>query len=207
MNLIVEGFKSSGIFFNLVLGSMSLATVAMIIWQMIRLQRYAGRRAINQELHTAAASGDVAQIEQLAASDSGALATLYRESLRERGRGLGAVRRTIDGLIDFEFMPRLQAPMPYMTTLAKAGPMVGLAGTVWGMMSAFEKIGSSDSQGINSQVLASDISLALFTTLWGLAIAILIIACQSVFKPQIKQQEDSLIKSRQQILDVLAATQ
>jgi biopolymer transport protein ExbB len=49
--------------------------------------------------------------------------------------------------------------------------MIGLAGTVWGMIGAFESIATSAVQP-KPKELAADIYTALFTTLEGLAIAI-----------------------------------
>jgi biopolymer transport protein ExbB len=50
-------------------------------------------------------------------------------------------------------------------------PLLGLLGTVWGMLISFEKIANSGAMG-NSQQLAAGIALALVTTAAGLAIAI-----------------------------------
>ena len=51
--------------------------------------------------------------------------------------------------------------------------MLGLLGTVAGMMVAFEKIGlQSESGGLNPATLATEISFALLTTAMGLVIAI-----------------------------------
>jgi len=58
----------------------------------------------------------------------------------------------------------------YISVIAQASPMLGLTGTVIGMVSAFSTLaihGSAD-----PAMLASDISVALLTTLWGLINAI-----------------------------------
>ncbi len=58
----------------------------------------------------------------------------------------------------------------YFSILAQASPMIGLLGTVVGMMRAFAKL--SETGGAQADKLAGDISLAMITTAGGLIIAI-----------------------------------
>lgn len=63
---------------------------------------------------------------------------------------------------------RVIEPLSVIGTLA---PLVGLAGTVWGMILAFTSLGASGGQA-EPQVLSAGISKALFHTLLGLCLAI-----------------------------------
>jgi biopolymer transport protein ExbB len=66
---------------------------------------------------------------------------------------------------------KLEHRLSYMDLIARIAPMVGLFGTVDGMIRAFQKI--SESGGTPDPTrLAMDIATALVTTLLGLAIAI-----------------------------------
>ena len=58
----------------------------------------------------------------------------------------------------------------YLSIIAQVAPMLGLLGTVSGMIGAFDVLRTSG--GTNPQLLAGDISEALITTATGLAIAI-----------------------------------
>lgn len=58
----------------------------------------------------------------------------------------------------------------YISVIAQASPMLGLLGTVIGMVSAFGTLKVSG--GADPSQLAGDISVALLTTLWGLLNAI-----------------------------------
>jgi len=55
--------------------------------------------------------------------------------------------------------------------VATVSPLLGLLGTVWGMLGAFKDISAAGTAG-NMQQLGSDIALALVTTAAGLVIAI-----------------------------------
>jgi len=66
---------------------------------------------------------------------------------------------------------KLEHRLSYMDLIARISPMVGLFGTVHGMINAFQKIVASGGTPEPTR-LAMDISTALLTTLLGLAIAI-----------------------------------
>jgi biopolymer transport protein ExbB len=58
-----------------------------------------------------------------------------------------------------------------MNGISTVSPLLGLAGTVWGMMNAFNVIASNSAIG-RAEMLAGGISLALVTTAAGLMVAI-----------------------------------
>ena len=65
---------------------------------------------------------------------------------------------------------RLERRVSFLATTASVTPFIGLFGTVWGIMDAFEVIGQTGSA--NLAVVAPGISEALITTAAGLAAAI-----------------------------------
>ena len=69
-----------------------------------------------------------------------------------------------------EAQPRLERFLPFIAVTAAASPLLGLLGTVTGMITTFSQIRISGNSDINS--LASGISEALVTTKFGLIAAI-----------------------------------
>jgi biopolymer transport protein ExbB len=76
---------------------------------------------------------------------------------------------------------KLEHRLSYMALIGTISPMVGLFGTVHGMIDAFRTIAVGGSTPKASE-LAEGISRALFTTLLGLAIAIPAIAAFNILK-------------------------
>lgn len=66
---------------------------------------------------------------------------------------------------------RLGSNLRPLVVVAMIAPLLGLLGTVWGMIEAFTGIATADGLG-KPEVLASGISQALITTAAGLAVAI-----------------------------------
>jgi biopolymer transport protein TolQ len=65
---------------------------------------------------------------------------------------------------------KLESRVSFLATVASMGPFVGLFGTVWGIMSAFEQIGVTGSTSL--QAVGTPIAEALVATAAGLAAAI-----------------------------------
>ena len=65
---------------------------------------------------------------------------------------------------------KLERRIPFLATTASIAPFIGLFGTVWGIMVAFEGIGQTGSTNLG--VVAPGIAEALVATAAGLAAAI-----------------------------------
>ena len=65
---------------------------------------------------------------------------------------------------------KLEHRVPFLATIASAAPFIGLFGTVWGIMDAFQKIGGTGST--NLSVIGPGISEALVATAAGLFAAV-----------------------------------
>ena len=62
---------------------------------------------------------------------------------------------------------------------------MGLFGTVFGMIGAFNQLGQG-AEGSRYQLLAGEISIALVTTFWGLLVGIPALFCYGVFQTRIE---------------------
>lgn len=65
---------------------------------------------------------------------------------------------------------RLQRHLGLLSMTSSLAPFIGLFGTVWGVLAAFQAVGAEGSAALSS--LAPGISTALMTTIFGLAAAI-----------------------------------
>ncbi len=79
----------------------------------------------------------------------------------------------------------LERNLGWLATTASAAPFVGLFGTVWGIMTAFQSIGASG--GANLAIVAPGISEALITTATGIAAAIPAVVAYNSFSGQIRR--------------------
>ena len=82
---------------------------------------------------------------------------------------------------------KLEHRLSYMGLIAAVSPMIGLMGTVQGMIGAFEVIALAGGTAPDAQDLALKISTALFTTLVGLVIAIPAIAAYNILRNRVQR--------------------
>ena len=80
---------------------------------------------------------------------------------------------------------RLLRKIEWVSLIGNVSPMVGLFGTVYGMIKLFNAIVIAGGQPQPAQ-LAEGISVALVTTFWGLSIAIPALAIHGVFRNRIE---------------------
>lgn len=93
-------------------------------------------------------------------------------SLKEQGTGNNHflhIQRQIQRTAEEE-IEQLEYFVPFLATTASAAPFIGLFGTVWGILSAFWKIGTAGSSSL--AVVGPHIAEALIATAVGLAAAI-----------------------------------
>lgn len=86
-----------------------------------------------------------------------------RDSLKERINRVGQIASNVE-------VEQLQSGLSVLATVGSVAPFVGLFGTVWGIMNAFQGIAASNNTSL--AVVAPGIAEALFATALGLVAAI-----------------------------------
>lgn len=103
--------------------------------------------------------------------------------------GVDNLQRSLNKAIDSEVL-HLESRLSFLATTGSTGPFIGLFGTVWGIMGAFQKIGSAKSASL--AVVAPGISEALIATAIGLAAAIPAVMAYNHFLTKLRRQELTL---------------
>ena len=93
----------------------------------------------------------------------------YDEFRRQGDTNINAVQRAAQ-IASSEELTRLERRLPLLATTGAVSPFIGLFGTVWGIIDAFNGLGSEGSATLRA--VAPGISEALITTAFGLFAAI-----------------------------------
>ena len=107
---------------------------------------------------------------QLCSNGKTVLERVFKVSIEKRGYGKSEVEKVMQEKIDIELTGIIQANS-YLSSIAVISPMLGLLGTVTGMIRAFNVIAFEAGLG-KPALLAKGVSEALITTAAGLIIAI-----------------------------------
>lgn len=119
-----------------------------------------------------------------------AVARLAALAIEKRKEGPAKVRRIMVDRFQRDVLADLEYRISWVQTVIKSSPMLGLLGTVIGMIGAFGKMAGSER--VDPTLLARDISLALNTTAIGLAIAIPLVLCGAYINVRMRKLEDDV---------------
>lgn len=81
----------------------------------------------------------------------------------------------------------LTSRITYLSEIGALAPMIGLLGTVIGMIKSFYEISQGAKQGVRQMEMAAGVSEALIATAGGLAISILAFVAYSLFRARVQR--------------------
>lgn len=159
----------------LLLFSLLSWTIIFAKWSALRKARSANKHFIRafrktEKLEAIAAVGQQYEAAPLAAVFDFGYAEVARQ-VAKKGRitNFLALERILQVGVSEE-LARLERSMNWLATTASVSPFIGLFGTVWGIINAFQALGLSGSTSM--RVVAPGIANALVATALGLAAAI-----------------------------------
>ena len=177
---------------------------AILIWRRVTGMRFgkeAEQDAFLDQLDSKLRAGRFEEAAALCQQDRRALPQLALLGITKRDIGYNKLRRLLIDKYERDVVAELEYQLSWVATCIKSAPMLGLLGTVMGMMGAFSKLSSA--QHVDSTHLAEDISFALITTAVGLFIAIPLILYIASAQIRIRKMQDQLASGLEQVLESL----
>lgn len=102
-----------------------------------------------------------------------------------------------------EAMPRLEKRTPYLATLANIATLLGLLGTIIGLIAAFTAVANADPSE-KASLLSQSISVAMNTTAFGLIAAIPLLLAHALLQSKTTEIIDSLEMAGVKFLNTLS---
>lgn len=197
VTMSVIGFLEAGGPVVAILLLMSLAALAMVFAKLLQFRwlrvgdRHAAQRAV--ELWRA---GRPDQAEMLAGRSPNPVAQALARALRGQRRGLPEAKVREEVLrYGGDVLEDLRSWFRPLEVIASLAPLLGLFGTVLGMIEAFRQMEQAGSQ-VNPAILSGGIWEALLTTAVGLAVAIPVVAVLNWLERRVDRlahQMDSIV--------------
>ncbi len=155
-----------------------------------------GRLARLLALNEALRSGDRARAGEIAASDRSPYGHLARRLLAH-----GATQAVAVEAVEAQ-RPKIDRFMVTLSTIITAAPMLGILGTVTGIIQSFSLLGArSTSELADPSAVSAGIAEALLTTAVGLVIALMTLFPYMIFRGQVERaigRMESIIAAAQQ---------
>ena len=168
------------------------------VWQL----SFSSRQKQNEfldELLPQLEAGQYAAAAEMCAHDSRALPQLAHVAILNRDLGYDSLRQVLTELLQQDVLGELEYRISWIATTIKSGPLLGLFGTVLGMMAAFGRIGTGEK--VQPSQIAAEISIALVCTAMGLATAIPFNFLLAAINIRMRRLQESLASGLVQVLE------
>lgn len=175
-----------GVAIMLALIGLSLTAVYLIFEQLLTLRR---KDLLPEELAESVrgliSSGKIVEADQLCRQQPCLLSFLLIQGLAERTGGWPAIEKSMEEALA-EQAARMFRKVEYLSVIGNIAPMLGLLGTVTGMIMAFHEVAAT-SGAAGAPELAEGIYHALVTTVVGLIIAIPSLGAFAIFRNRVDE--------------------
>jgi biopolymer transport protein ExbB len=149
--------------------------------------------------------GDFETAREMTGEDDSTISQLLGMGLAQQG----AVRRREDIEIAMEesmmeIIPQLEKRTPYVALASSIATLLGLLGTIMGLIQAFTAVANAN-PAEKADLLSASISVAMNTTAFGLMVAIPLLITNTVLTAKTGQIVDSLEMASVKALNVISA--
>jgi biopolymer transport protein ExbB len=182
----ILGGGSVGFIFVAPIELCSIACIATVIEHFVSLQRdKLAPPEVIVELETLLDEEQYEEAISLCEATKNYVTNIVGAAIAHVGDGFDAMISAAEGATDEENM-KLNHKTSWLSLFGNIGPLMGLFGTVTGMVMAFSQIAQSSSTP-SPQQLALGIFTALVTTVWGLLVAMPATAFGFIFKTKVQK--------------------
>lgn len=173
-----------GLFILLLLLALSITAVYLAFDQIMTLRRNEVMPAgLAEAVRQALLTGKIADADAACRRSPSVLGFVLHNGLSEMDMGWNQVEKAMEDALA-EQSARLMRRIEYLSVIGNIAPMVGLLGTVTGMIFAFQQVAGSQG-GASAGDLAEGIYQALVTTVGGLVVAIPSLGAFAIFRNRV----------------------
>lgn len=170
---------------GIIIAVLSVAMVALIVEHIISIRSNSLMPpGLAEEVHSLIAQQQYRSADSVCKSRPSFLSYILSAGLAEVQMGYGAVEKAMEDAA-MQQSARLNRKIEYLSVIGTLSPMLGLLGTVWGMILAFSEFTAKANPDVAE--LAPGISKALITTLFGLSVTVPALASFAFFRNRIDE--------------------
>ncbi len=177
---------------------LSILASAIIIERLVFFKKaWAEPEEVERKIAQAIYEGDRTRASELARSRDSSLHRLFRAAIDHWAADAEAIKVLLEQERRRELF-RWERGLEMLSTIARVAPLLGLLGTVLGMVEVFHTI--STGRGADMLYLASGIWEALLTTVAGLSVAIPVVLAYAYLSSRVDMVEETLSRGADFIL-------
>lgn len=177
---------------------------AILVVSRVKSKRFKTENDQEEFLDTiepALAAGNFDEVMQFCEGNDKALPTMVQLALLNRDLGYAKVRQFVTERFQRDVLADLDNRVAWIATCIKTAPMLGLFGTVLGMLGAFGNLETASNA--KPEALAGDIRMALEHTAMGLLVAIPLILVLASVTNRIREMEQLVASGMTRVMNSL----
>src|SRR5210317_972699 len=204
MDAIINFFQTGGLFMYAILIVFAFG-IAIAIERYLRLTKVRNaNRSMWDKLHPVLSEGDFDAAREMTEENDSTISHLLNAGLELQG----AVRRRDDIEIAMEetmmeIIPQLEKRTPYIALFSNISTLLGLLGTIMGLIEAFTAVANAN-PAEKADLLSASISVAMNTTAFGLMVAIPLLVIHAILTSKTGDIIDSLEMATVKSLNVFS---
>jgi len=181
----------------------AVIAVTVMIERFITIHRaFTDNEALSEQVREHLMAGRVNDALAVCDQHPGPVAGLLASGIRNRNMDSDTIERTMEELALRE-TPLLYRHLGVLDTIITIAPLLGLLGTVTGMIKSFNVVGSA--QGLNNpNAITGGVAEALLATATGLAIAIVTLIGYNYLSEEVKKIIADMEIRATQLMNILA---
>ena len=184
----------------------AIVAFAVAVERFVTLRRARiNTREFMATIRTVLRQNKVAEAIRVCEKTPGPIARILKAGMLKHGRRKQDIREAIEDAGQLE-IPRLERYLGVLATVASVSPLLGLLGTVAGMIKAFAQI-QAKMGVVNPSDLAEGIGNALITTAAGLVVAIPTLVLYNYFVAKVDSMIFDMEISSSELVDLLTESE
>lgn len=192
MDLVADAFQKGGMFMYIILAVLAVGiAIAFERWFYIS-RTESSTTKLWKRLAPMLKAVDIPRAESLAKQTKSPLGRVLEYGFARWKTG--ADRERIEASMEegvMEVIPQLEQRTHYLATLANIATLLGLLGTILGLIQAFNAVANAD-PALKADMLSASISVAMNTTAFGLVAAIPLILIHSYLSAKTSRLVDAV---------------
>ncbi|MDH4229605.1 MAG: MotA/TolQ/ExbB proton channel family protein [Nitrospirota bacterium] len=205
MNQLIAFFQSGGVMMYFILFILALGTAIVLDRWLVITRSAVNGPALWNAVHGHLNSGQVEDARALLASGRTPLHRVLHSGVDAMARAMD--REDVENAVEesmLEIMPRLESRLHYLPTLANVATLVGLLGTIMGLIDAFNAVSVADPSQ-KAALLSQGIAVAMNTTAFGLITAIPLMLLYSALHARTNVLIDNLDQFSFRLINTLSS--
>ena len=147
-------------------------------------------------------AGNIDRAVKLCEAEPLPLLQVMRSGLTQTKNGEEAIMAKMEESMG-EVLPNLDKRIPWLWTLANLATLIGLIGTIKGLIVAFDAVAKIPDPGKKTEALSAGIAEAMWNTFFGLLIAVICMAAHLFLNSMAQKKKHELEKAANKLENLL----